>query len=102
MKYATIPAILLALALPAGPALGDAHGGAAGHAMDNARIDALLRALDAGIEGRPGFWYLEMRGHPVYVVTDEAADRMRIIVQIAPASQLTRCCGLPSSTRSRR
>jgi hypothetical protein len=46
MKYATIPAILLALALPAGPALGDAHGGAAGHAMDNARIDALLRALD--------------------------------------------------------
>jgi hypothetical protein len=29
------------------------------------------------------------RGHPVYVVTDEAADRMRIIVQIAPASQLT-------------
>lgn len=86
MKYPAIAAILLALLAP--PALAE-HGGAEGHPMDNARIDAMLRELDVEIEGRPGFWYLEYGGHPAYVVTDEAADRMRIIVQIAPASQLT-------------
>lgn len=58
--------------------------------MNNQRIDALLRELTGEIEGKPGFWYLEYSGHPTYVITDEAADRMRIIVQIAPADKLDR------------
>lgn len=56
--------------------------------MNNATIDKLLRELDAEIQGQPGFWYLEYQGHPTYVVTDESADRMRIIVQIAPVEGL--------------
>ena len=87
MKYATLLAVLLALSVPLRPAAGG-HGGSEGHAMDNAGIGALLAELNVEIQGQPGFWYLEVRGHPTYVITDEEADRMRIIVQIAPAAQL--------------
>lgn len=86
MKYSAIAAILLALSLPANPAFAD-HGG--GHPMNNARIGAILDDLNVEIESKPGYWSFEYRGHPVTVISDEATDRMRIIVRIAPAAQLT-------------
>lgn len=91
MKNLFLPAIwaFLAMLQAAGPAFA-VHDGSDAHAMNNQRIDALLRELTAEVEGRPGFWYLEYGGHPVYVITDEAADRMRIIAQIAPADKLDR------------
>lgn len=58
--------------------------------MNNQRVQELLQERVDELQGQPGFWYLEVRGHPVYVVTDERADRMRIIVQIAPADDLDR------------
>lgn len=91
MKRFFLPALLAIATLlaAASPALA-VHDGPDGHAMSNQRLDGLLRELTGEIEGRPGLWYLEYRGHPVYVITDEAADRMRIIVQIAPVGELDR------------
>ena len=76
---------VLALTAFAGPAHGD-HGNR--HAMDNKRLGELLLELDADAQGEPGFWYLEYNGHPTYVITDETADRMRVVVQIGPAENL--------------
>lgn len=58
--------------------------------MNNQRVEELLQERADELQGKPGFWYLEVRGHPIYVITDERADRMRIIVQIAPADDLDR------------
>ena len=58
--------------------------------MNNQRVEELLRERADELKGQPGFWYLEFKGLPVYVITDERADRMRIIVQIAPADELDR------------
>ncbi len=85
MRRFALAVLALAALAPAGPAFGD-H--ATGHAMDNKRLGELLRELDADTQGEPGFWYLEYNGHPTYVITDETADRMRVIVQVAPAENL--------------
>ncbi len=87
MKRFVLAVLALAALGLAGPAYGD-HGKSGGHAMDNKRIDALLKELDANTQGEPGFWYVEHNGHPTYVITDEAADRMRVVVQIGPAENL--------------
>ena len=81
-------AILALFALgSAGPAYGG-HGDSGGHPMDNKRLDTLLKEIDANTQGEAGFWYVEYNGHPTYVITDEAADRMRVVVQISPAETL--------------
>ncbi len=85
MRRFALAILALAAFAPAGPA----HGGhAARHAMDNKRLGELLRELNADTQGEPGFWYLEYNGHPTYVITDEVADRMRVVVQIGPAENL--------------
>ena len=62
-----------------------------GGAMNNAQLDRLIRRLE-GIEGqleaRPGFWRFDFRGFQVYVMTDERADRMRIMVPVTSAEGL--------------
>ncbi len=85
MKRLALLVLALAALTPAGPAHGD-HGN--GHAMDNQRLGELLRELDTDTQGEAGFWYVEYNGHPTYVITDEAADRMRVVVQISPAETL--------------
>ena len=87
MKRHIFVIIAAAALVMAHPARGD-HDGAAGHPMNNQRIGALLGELQAEIQGREGFWYLEYKGHPTYVITDERADRMRVVVQIAPSKDL--------------
>ena len=67
--------------------------------MNNARLDRLIRQLEGvegEIEGRPGFWQFTFRGFQTYVITDERADRMRIMTPIAriedvSAQQLAEC-----------
>ena len=59
--------------------------------MTNARLDSLIRAIDGiegGIDSRPGAWLFVYRGHQVYLITDEAADRMRIMVPVADSGPL--------------
>lgn len=87
MKRHIFPVVAFTALVMAHPARGD-HDGTGGHPMNNQQIGALLGELQAEIQGRDGFWYLEYQGHPTYVITDEAADRMRIVVQIAPSTDL--------------
>lgn len=57
-------------------------------AMSNARLDSLIRKLDEQVKGRPGFWQFIIEQREVYVITDEKADRMRIISPVAELDTL--------------
>jgi len=57
--------------------------------MNNAQLDALIRRIDKTAEGRPGYWKLNIEGHLVVVITDEKADRMRIISAVAKAEEVS-------------
>lgn len=60
--------------------------------MDNARLDKLIRdteGIEGNIESQPGYWLFEYAGRQIYIVTDEAADRMRILAPITAAAALS-------------
>ena len=57
--------------------------------MDNSRLEAIIRRLDKTPEGSNGMWQLKVGNHAVTVITDEAADRMRIVIPITETSELT-------------
>lgn len=56
--------------------------------MNNARIDELVRKIDKNVTGKAGFWQFSVENISVTIVTDEKADRMRIIVPIVEAKDL--------------
>jgi hypothetical protein len=56
--------------------------------MNNDTLGMLIKRFDAKAESQPGFWQLTHEDMVVYVISDDEADRMRIIVQIADAEQL--------------
>lgn len=56
--------------------------------MDNQRLAELLQQVDPEVSGDPGNWTLTVQDIPAYVITDEAADRMRILVPITNAADL--------------
>lgn len=56
--------------------------------MDNARLEKLMKAMKLDIQGQPGQWQFELEGFFAMLVTDENADRMRIIVQIPDTEAL--------------
>lgn len=56
--------------------------------MTNKRMGAFLLAIDPDLAGSSGNWQLKVRQLPVYVITDENADRMRIMIPIASAADL--------------
>lgn len=56
--------------------------------MSNARLDELIRRIDPGARGGPGFWQLTVQERTVLVVTDERADRMRVITPVAASDTL--------------
>ena len=56
--------------------------------MNNAQLDALIRRIDKTAEGRAGYWKLNIQGHVVAVITDEKADRMRIVSAVAKADEV--------------
>ena len=57
-------------------------------AMNNDKLGALVQRFDPAAKGKPGFWHMTYEGVSVYVITDEEANRMRIVVEIADAGQL--------------
>lgn len=57
--------------------------------MNNAQLDALIRRIDKKAEGRAGYWKLNIEGHLVAVITDEKADRMRIVSAVAKADDVS-------------
>ncbi len=57
-------------------------------AMDNAKLQTLIESLSQDIEGEPGYWSFTLASRQVVVITDEAADRMRIMTPVVEDSQL--------------
>ena len=56
--------------------------------MDNETLGFIIEKLDPKAQGRPGYWQLQNRGIAAQVITDENANRMRIIVQVAAVEGL--------------
>lgn len=81
VRYAFALALAVALAVP-----GAAW--AAESAMDNERLGTLVLRIDDNAEGGDGYWRATVAGRPVTVITDEGADRMRIISPVARAEDL--------------
>ena len=77
-------AVWLSLAVAAPPAA-QAQGE---KPMSNTRLDELIKRLDQEARGRPGYWTLTIDEREVLVITDERADRMRIITPVIKAEDL--------------
>ena len=56
--------------------------------MTNARLGQLIQRIDPEAKGKPGFWQLTVEKRRVLVITDERADRMRIITEVAAAGNI--------------
>ena len=63
--------------------------GSASKQMNNARLAELIKRIDEGAKGDPGYWQLTVEGRRVLVITDEKADRMRVIAPIMASDELT-------------
>ncbi len=57
-------------------------------AMTLAELDRLIRRVDAGATRQNNVWHLSYEETPLFVVTDEHHDRMRIIAPVASANEL--------------
>ncbi len=57
-------------------------------AMNNARLDEIIKRVDENAKGQPGFWSFIVENVEVQVVTDERSNRMRIISPILKTSSL--------------
>ena len=60
-----------------------------GVVMDNARLGELIRRLDSNMDGRAGGWQFQVEGRVLMVITDERANRMRIMSPVADAEEVT-------------
>ncbi len=67
-----------------------ASGPAPGVAMNNHYLDQTLRAFAEDIEGGEGRWLLTWYDVDMLVVSDEAADRMRVMALVDDAEALDR------------
>jgi hypothetical protein len=56
--------------------------------MNNDRLDTIILRMDGNPEGRKGYWQFKISKLTVTVITDEKADRMRIIIPIAETEKL--------------
>lgn len=56
--------------------------------MNNERLSKLIKRLDNKAEGQPGFWTLTINGKAIRVITDEKANRMRIISPVVKSDEI--------------
>ncbi len=56
--------------------------------MNNERLEAIIRRIDANVEGASGFWRFTVAERQLLVITDERANRMRIISGIAEVNDI--------------
>ena len=56
--------------------------------MTNARLAKLISRIDPKVQGQAGNWRFSVQDVPAFVITDEQADRMRILVPAADAQEL--------------
>ena len=57
--------------------------------MSNDKLQALIQKLDPEFVGQPGYWQLQMFEIGVNIITDEKADRMRIVIPIKKVEDLS-------------
>ena len=57
-------------------------------AMNNERLGELIKKVDEKVQGKPGLWSFTVEAVTVQVVTDERADRMRIVSPILKTDNL--------------
>ncbi len=90
VKHKIIVALLLASFLPLWAHANERESDqdAIQNTMDNVRLEKLMRSMKLDIQGKPGQWQFELEGFSAMVITDENADRMRIIVQIPDTEAL--------------
>ncbi len=56
--------------------------------MTNAKLLELIKRIDPNPTGRVGNWQVKFEGHAVQIITDEKANRMRMVTGIAKAESL--------------
>lgn len=56
--------------------------------FDNARIQDILENEATSIEGRLGYWRFRYNNVTILCITDEAANRMRLIASVAKTDEL--------------
>jgi len=56
--------------------------------MSNKRLDILIKRIDKNAEGELGYWSLKIDNQKILVITDEGADRMRIISPVINSEKL--------------
>ena len=57
--------------------------------MNNSQLGEIFAKLGTSLEGEAGYWTFEFEGVFMVCVTDEQADRMRIMTPIASLDQVT-------------
>ncbi len=57
--------------------------------MDNKKMGALLRSNSAEVKGIPGQWECYVANRTVFVITDDAHNRMRIISPVIEHDELS-------------
>jgi hypothetical protein len=87
MKIFCIAGVLM-LVQTAAWAEGVPEGESAFRQMDNQRLQALIEQVADDVEGSPGHWQFDLEGFQTIVITDEEADRMRIIVPVAAMEEV--------------
>ena len=56
--------------------------------MNNKKLHELITRIDAKPTGQPGYWEIKYKNIPVYIITSEKANRMRIISPIEASETL--------------
>ena len=57
--------------------------------MTNGRLDTLIKKVDEKAQRNANSWEFQIDKYPVTVITDERADRMRIVVPVAKTDGLS-------------
>ena len=57
--------------------------------MDNQRMQTIIESLSDSIDGELGYWSFGVASRDVVVITDENADRMRIMTTVLETNELT-------------
>jgi len=60
------------------------------HKMDNQHLHKLILRIDDKPKGQAGYWQIQYKDTPIYIITDERANRMRIISPIESASSISK------------
>ncbi len=56
--------------------------------MTNDRLESIIRKIDAEAEGRSGFWRFTVAERELLVITDDNANRMRILTGVIEVQDL--------------